>query len=210
LELLAEECVDLLNHEKGLGLHVSPTLFIEFHGPTKNHLADMSDMAQDICHQEGCHVFRVGLDRSERDRFMEARYGLGETIIQKHHDFSLMTIDVAVPVSAYPEMIALAREEARRAGILTAYIFGHAGDGNIHLVTGAKQGDPEWVKIHELNDRMVRKAINLGGTATGEHGVGIGKIKFMELEHGNALAWMKRLKSLFDPHGILNPGKMFP
>jgi D-lactate dehydrogenase (cytochrome) len=91
-----------------------------------------------------------------------------------------------------------------------AYTFGHAGDGNIHLVIGAKEGGPEWTKIDEANNRIVTKALAMGGTATGEHGVGLGKKKFMNLEHGKSLEWMKKVKFLFDPHGILNPGKMFP
>ena len=122
-----------------------------------------------------------------------------------------MVIDVAVPISAYPEMIAYAREVAEEAKGTTAYIFGHAGDGNIHLVVGAKPDDASaWEAIDELNRRMVEKALEMDGTATGEHGVGIGKRKFMPTEHGLSLAWMKRVKELFDPNGILNPGKMFP
>ena len=121
-----------------------------------------------------------------------------------------MVIDVAVPITAYPEMIAFAREERQKAGV-AAYIFSHAGDGNLHVAFEGRKGDEkEWALIERMNERVVSKALSLGGTATGEHGVGIGKKKFMEAEHGKGLIWMKGIKSLFDPNGILNPGKIFP
>lgn len=130
--------------------------------------------------------------------------------MRNHPDCSLMVIDVAVPITAYPEMIAFVREESKKTGI-PGYIFGHAGDGNLHLVFMGKTGDErEWGIIDQANQCIVSKALAMGGTATGEHGVGIGKRKFMEAEHGKSLEWMKRIKSLFDPNCILNPGKIFP
>ncbi len=210
LELLAQECIDLINREEDLGLNVLPTLFMEFHGPTQSQLSDTLEIVHEICLRKGCQEFRPGLARAERDRLLKARYGLGEMIRRNHPDQSRIVIDVAVPISTYPEMIAFAIEEARKVKTAMAYTFGHAGDGNIHLVIGAKEGGPEWAKIDEANNRIVTKALSMGGTATGEHGVGIGKTKFMTLEHGKSLEWMKKVKILFDPNGILNPGKMFP
>jgi len=211
IELLAPECIALINDVKGLGLTVSPTLFIELHGPTRQYLADAMEMAEAICRQEECHEFRPGLDRAERDRLLEARHSLGEMIPRAHPGEQRIVIDVAVPISAYPEIIAYARQEAGRIASATAYIFGHAGDGNIHLVVGAKRDDAAaWQSIDLLNQAMVTKALDMGGTATGEHGVGLGKRKFMPAEHGLSLAWMRKIKDLFDPNGILNPGKMFP
>lgn len=210
LELLSPECVELINSERALHLNVSPTLFMEFHGPTKNQLSDILNMVHDTCVQEECLEFRPGLDREERDRFMEARYALGEMIRYKHPDHTSIVLDVAVPISTYPRMIEFARQEVRTPKNAHAYVFGHAGDGNLHIVLGAKAGSEEWSIIEEVNNRIVMKALDMGGTATGEHGVGIGKAKFMEQEHGKALEWMKKIKTLFDPNGILNPGKLFP
>ena len=103
----------------------------------------------------------------------------------------------------------MAREESKKAEI-PGYTFSHAGDGNLHLVFMGKIGDKEeWTIIDRINERIVSKALAMGGTATGEHGVGIGKRKFMEAEHGLSLEWMKKIKNLFDPNGILNPGKIF-
>jgi len=210
LELLGPKCVTLINHEKNLGLDVSPTLFIEFHGPTENQLADVLSMTREICRQEGCTDFQSGLGRDQRDRIFKARHELGEMIVRNHPGCSVLVIDVAVPITAYPEMIASANEELQSTG-LTGYTISHAGDGNLHLNLIGKKGDKkDWDLIEKVSQRMVARALAMGGTATGEHGVGIGKRKFMEAEHGSSLEWMKGIKSLFDPRGILNPGKIFP
>jgi len=209
LELMAPECITLINKERDLGLKAAPTLFIELHGPGKEHLAEVTEMARDICRTMGCHDFMPGIGRKERNDLLKARYELSEMIKRNHPGRSHIVIDVAVPISAYPEIISLAREESQKAGI-PGYTFSHAGDGNLHLVFMGKNGDEkEWAIIDRVNERIVTKALALGGTATGEHGVGIGKRKFMEAEHGSSLEWMKKIKNLFDPRGILNPGKIF-
>lgn len=211
VELMAPECVELMNRFKQMGLTVSPTLFVEMHGPSRRQLAESLEIVREICQQEGSPEFRPGLDRAEKERLLEARYAMAEMIQQAHPDESRIVIDVAVPISAYTEMIQFARDEALKENEVTAYTFGHAGDGNIHLVVGtAKKNAKGWQAIDALNQRVVDKALALGGTATGEHGVGLGKRKFMPAEHGPSLEWMKKIKQLFDPHGILNPGKMFP
>ena len=131
-------------------------------------------------------------------------------IIRSHPDHGLLSTDVAVPITGYPEIITATHDEMATTG-LVGYTFSHAGDGNVHLVLTGKKGDKRaWELIEEVSTRMVSKALSLGGTATGEHGVGIGKRRFMAAEHGQSLAWMKRIKVLFDPRGILNPGKIFP
>ncbi|MGD2272505.1 MAG: FAD-binding oxidoreductase [Desulfobacterales bacterium] len=210
LELLGPECIALINREKALALQVSPTLFLEFHGPTQNQLADVLEITREICRQEGCRDFRTGLGRDERDRIFRARHEMGEMIVRNHPGCGVLVVDVAVPISAYPEMIAEARKTLVTTG-LTGYTISHAGDGNIHLNLIGKKGDKkDWDLIEKVSRRMVARALAMGGTATGEHGVGIGKSKFMKAEHGSSLDWMKRIKSLFDPRGILNPGKIFP
>ncbi|SPD75944.1 Glycolate oxidase [uncultured Desulfobacterium sp.] len=210
LELLAQECVALMNKERGLGLAVLPTLFIEFHGAGKNQLQESVDMAREICQSCGCDHFMSGIERPARDNILRARYEMAETIMRNHPGCSHTVIDVAVPVSAYPELISLAREEALKSGI-PGYVFGHAGDGNLHLILMGKTLDhAQRAIIDNVSNRLVIKAIQVGGTSTGEHGTGIGKRKFMETEHGASLEWMKKIKTLFDPNGILNPGKILP
>lgn len=210
VELLAPECVELINKEKGLGLSVSPTLFIEFHGPGRKQLEETVEIAHEICLSVNCSGFRAGIGRGDRDAFLKARHELAEMIMRNYPGRSHIGIDVAVPISAYPRIIAQAAKESRNAGI-PGYTFGHAGDGNLHLVFMGKTGDrKEWDVIDDINKRIVEEALAKGGTATGEHGVGIGKRKFMQAEHGAGLEWMKRIKGLLDPKGILNPGKIFP
>ncbi len=209
LELIDPECIEVMNEEKGLGLKVSPTVVMEFHGPHRNYLKEVMSMAEEICIAEKCNEFRPGLDRAERDKLLEARHRLGEMITRRHTGRAHIVIDVAVPITAYPDIIAFAREEKEKAGV-PGYIFSHAGDGNLHLVFMVDKNDKrEWSAIEQVNQNVVSRALSLGGTATGEHGVGIGKSRFMEQEHGMSLEWMKRIKKLFDPNGILNPGKIF-
>jgi D-lactate dehydrogenase (cytochrome) len=209
LELLAPECIDLISREHDLGLKVAPTLFMEYDGPSIQQLAEVLDMTREICEEVGCDAFRPGMGITERDRLFKARHELADIIMRNHPGCSHMAIDIAVPITAYPEMIAMAMEEKQKSGI-PAYIFSHAGDGNLHVAIEGKRGDEkEWAVIEEISGRMVSKALTMGGTATGEHGVGIGKRRFMAAEHGNSLEWMKKIKTLFDPNGILNPGKMF-
>lgn len=210
LELMSPDCIALMNSDKGLALPVSPTLFMEFHGASEAQLADVLRMAEEICEDEGGEEFRTGLGREERDRLFSARHELSEMIRRKHPDRTHATADVAVPVSTYPDVIAWSHTALQEAGI-PGYIFSHAGDGNIHLVFMGKTGDPEeWARIGRIYDSLVGKALEVGGTATGEHGVGLGKRKYMEAEHGDAVLWMRRIKKLFDPKGILNPEKILP
>jgi D-lactate dehydrogenase (cytochrome) len=167
-------------------------------------------MAEEICKENGSLAFTPGLGRDERNRLFEARHELGEMITRVHTDCRVQVIDVAVPITGYPDIISTARQKADEAGI-PGYAFSHAGDGNLHLcLAGRKDSEADWERINSISQYMVSKAIALGGTATGEHGVGIGKCKYMPDEHGRSLNWMKNIKSLFDPNGILNPGKIFP
>jgi len=210
LELLGPECIELMNEEENLKLAVSPTLIMEFHGATTSQLAEVLEMAEEICKSEGCRMFQPGVGRSERDRIFKARHALGEIIIRKHPDCGILVMDVAVPITAYGELVGTIREELG-ATDLTSYFISHAGNGNVHLnIAGLKNNREQWDLIDRISERLVYKTLDLGGTATGEHGVGVGKRKYMSSEHGASLEWMKRVKALFDPNGILNPGKIFP
>ena len=210
LELLGPECIELMNRDQGLALNVAPTIFMEFHGSTTSQLAEVLEMAKEICSAEGCTVFAPGLGRSERDRIFKARHDLGEMIIRNSPDSRILVVDVAVPITAYAELIRVIYEEMTGTNLAT-YFISHAGNGNVHFNILGKKGDRrQWDHIEQIVERLVARSLELGGTATGEHGIGLGKRKYMIAEHGSSLEWMKRVKSLFDPNGILNPGKIFP
>ena len=209
LELLGPECIELMNKQESLGLNVSPTIFMEFHGTTTSQLAEVLEISEEICKAEGCSQFEPGVGRAERDRIFKARHALGEMIPRNHPDCGIMVMDVAVPITAYSALIADIRKELAGTNLVSYYIS-HAGNGNVHLnIVGEKGNQKQWDLIKEISQRLVSKCIELGGTATGEHGIGLGKRKYMAAEHGTSLQWMKRIKSLFDPNGILNPGKIF-
>jgi D-lactate dehydrogenase (cytochrome) len=210
LELLGPECVELMNREANLALDVLPTIFMEFHGSTSRQLAEILEMAEEISAEQGCRNFKPGLGRSERDRIFQARHDLGEMLIRNHPDSRIKVMDVAVPITAYSELIDAINAEIADTNLATYYIS-HAGNGNVHLNILCQKGDrKQWDMIEEIVDCLVAKTLELGGTATGEHGIGLGKRKFMVAEHGSSLKWMQQIKSLFDPNGILNPGKIFP
>jgi D-lactate dehydrogenase (cytochrome) len=210
LELLTTEVVALLNRDSGLGLREEPTLFMEFHGASALALEEDIGPVQELCQEAGAASFQAGLGIAERNRLWEARYQTFESIKRAHPGLAPFIADVAVPISHYPEIIEYAGKVVRDYGVV-GYIFGHAGDGNLHLVF---MGDPQdkegWGKIEKANQAIVTRGLALEGTATGEHGVGIGKRRFMEREHGKSLELMRQIKALLDPQGILNPGKIFP
>jgi D-lactate dehydrogenase (cytochrome) len=210
LELVGPECIELMNQEENLNLNLSPTIFMEFHGTTTSQLSEVLEMAEEISQSQGCLNFEPGVGRAERDRIFKARHGLGEMIARNHPGCRILTLDVAVPITAYSELIASINTEMEGTNLVSYYIS-HAGNGNVHLSIAGKKGDrKQWDRIHHIAEHLVQKSLELGGTATGEHGIGLGKRKFMVAEHGSSLEWMNKVKNLFDPNGILNPGKIFP
>ena len=210
LELLDPACIAVINHERGLGLDVAPSVFVELHGTSLSQLEETMEVLTEVCRECGCTDFRPGSGRQQWGELWKARHELGEMIVRRHPGCGIQTVDVAVPLTAYPQLVSAARQALEGTG-LTSYIISHAGNGNIHLnLVGHNDDARAWEKIDAISNQLVLKALEVGGTATGEHGVGIGKKKYMAAEHGRGLQWMKQIKHLFDPNGILNPGKIFP
>lgn len=210
LELLDQETIAVVNQEGHLGLKETPTLFIEFTGGAETSLKEDLQKVEDICKANRSIGFESGVGRDERNRLWEARHQAYELIKRNNPGLSFLIIDTAVPISQYCQMVYFARETIKKYEI-KGYAFGHAGDGNLHLIIAGNFDDPDFIKRRDkANEEIVFHSISLGGTATGEHGVGIGKRRFMAQEHGESLQVMKRIKQLFDPNGILNPGKIFP
>jgi len=180
---------------------------MEFHASHVGAFESVLSTVREICHDSGAVDIRTTTNNAERLKLWRARHRTYETIVQRHPNQKVYISDVAVPISVYPELIAFI-ETYRRKHNITAYAFGHAGDGNIHICSPFTSDT--YQSIYEMNTEVVQKAISLNGTATGEHGIGIGKSRFMKMEHGVALDVMFQIKQSLDPNSILNPGKIFP
>jgi D-lactate dehydrogenase (cytochrome) len=209
MEFLDAETVKAINRDRQLSLEELPTLLMEFNGFSERGLEEEMAFVEDICRENNYTFLDKGLGAEERNRLWEIRHHTFESIKRNHPDLLPMIIDVAVPLSRYSEAVTFAKEAISD---LTAYVFGHAGDGNIHVTIMDRPDDQErWKVVEAANNRIVMKAIEYEGTCSGEHGVGIGKRKFMEAEHGRSLGIMRRIKTeLLDPRGIMNPGKKLP
>ncbi|HVO42923.1 MAG TPA: FAD-binding oxidoreductase, partial [Aggregatilineales bacterium] len=204
LEFVDRETIAAISREKGLGVSEAPTIIMEFNGTDDN--AGLLE-AREICKENGAISFSEASGLEARNKLWEARHHTYETLVRAHPDQAQLIMDVAVPLSKYPEVVLFATDVLAEFGVI-GYKFGHAGDGNLHINVLYRPDDPATIeRARHVNETIVKRAIELGGTATGEHGVGIGKRKFMDQQHGAALGVMREIKNLFDPHGILNPGK---
>jgi len=209
LEFLDAPTVQVVNQFRKLSLGEKPTLFIEFQGASATGLKEELEMIKEICHENQSFQFDSGIGREERNRLWEARYGVRESIKVNNPGFTPLVIDTAVPISKYSDMVEWGQKVIEKKG-LKGYAFGHAGSGNLHMeILGVPEEKTQWQMVREAEEEIVYFALECGGTATGEHGVGIGKKKFMKKEHGESLALMKQIKNLLDPNGIMNPGKIF-
>jgi D-lactate dehydrogenase (cytochrome) len=209
LEFLDAPTVQVVNQFKKLSLEEKPTLFIEFHGASAAGLKEELEMVKEICNESRALRFDSGIGREERNRLWEARYGVRESIKVNNPGFYPLVIDTAVPISKYSDMVEWGQKVVDKKG-LKGYAFGHAGSGNLHMeILGIPEEKAQWLKVREAEEEIVHFALEYGGTATGEHGVGLGKKKFMKKEHGESLTLMKQIKKLLDPNGIMNPGKIF-
>jgi D-lactate dehydrogenase (cytochrome) len=199
-----------LNREENLGFSETPTIIMEFCDASVSGLKERLTMVKDICEEVGSVSFDSGVGREERERLWEARHRLFEILVRCHPGQTWVLSDMGVPISGFPDMVYKARELNEKAG-LKGIINGHAGDGNIHTTYFFDEDDQETTdKVTAIVEELTELALSLGGTSTGEHGVGLGKQKYMLQEHGEeGVAVMQSLKNTLDPKGILNPGKIF-
>ena len=209
VELLDEDVVAVIGRHTNLGLPVLPTLLFEFQGSPEGAEA-VAGAATEIAADHGA-AFRRAAGPEERDGLWEARrLALGWARAERP-GARAWPGDACVPISALPEVIAATKADLASSPV-PAYLVGHVGDGNFHCVFMVRPEEPaEAAEVDRLNRRMIERALAAGGTATGEHGVGLGKRDFLEAEHGSgAVAAMRALKAAFDPLGLLNPGKILP
>jgi len=184
------------------------TIFLEFHGNQPGVAAEV-ELARDLAEAAGATAFEAATDAGERARLWEARHTMFFASNASHPGMDSLVTDVAVPISNLPDAVTAALADCAEHGF-DANLVGHVGDGNFHLTLYVEDDPARREAAQGIVDRMTYRALEAGGTATGEHGVGLRKLKYMEREHGASLSLMRRLKATLDPAGIMNPGKKLP
>ena len=208
IELLDETMIRGINAYSRLSYAEQPTLFFEFHGSAAG-VAEQAERAQEIAAEHGCADFQWATRPEERSRLWQARDNTLYAGLGLRPGAKAMITDVCVPISRLAECLLATQRDVLASGLI-APIVGHVGDGNFHLLILIDPDNAEELQRAEaLHHRLVRRALALDGTCTGEHGIGMGKIDFLEEELGGAVDVMRRFKHALDPHNLMNPGKIF-
>ena len=209
LELLDAATIGAVNAYKGTRYEEEPSLFLEFGGSRAGVEGDL-EAAQELARVEGCDAFQLEREQEARSRLWEARHHVLFALVHGSPGKLHKSTDVCVPLSDLPEAIRHARGLTEELA-LEAAIIAHAGDGNYHVLFMLDPADPsELGHAERLTNELVEWALARGGTCTGEHGIGLGKRRYLEQEHADLLPTLRALKQAFDPNGILNPGKVLP
>ena len=207
MELLDTLQIEACNKYSKLDLKEAPTLFFEFHG-TDVGVDDQIASLRTIAGEFGGADFAWADKLEDRNRLWQARHDAYYAGLALRPGCKGFSTDVCVPISKLAECILETQADVAESNIV-APLVGHVGDGNFHLVVVIDPDDKdEMSRAMALNSRLVERAISMGGTCTGEHGVGYGKIDHLEKEHGEAISVMRDLKRTFDPDNIMNPGKI--
>jgi D-lactate dehydrogenase (cytochrome) len=209
IELLDEAQIDAVNKYSKLDYPVQPTLFFEFHGTSERSVTEHAQLVQEIAAEQGGTGFRWATTTEDRAKLWRARHDAFWAALALRPGSKAWTTDVCVPISRLAECILETRKDLQDSSLL-APMVGHVGDGNFHLIFVLDPDNPaEFAQAKAINSRMVHRALEMGGTCTGEHGVGFGKMDYLPEEHGDALEVMKTIKRALDPDNRMNPGKMF-
>lgn len=207
IELLDERQIMASNAFSDLGLEETPTLFLEFHG-SEQTVEEQARIVSEIAATHGQRGWSFTTGTQERNRLWKARHDAYYADLALRPGAKGIPTDACVPISQLARVIAETRRDIDEAQVL-APIVGHVGDGNFHVIFLIDPDDPAELHIaQELNRRLVRRAQAAGGTCTGEHGIGYGKLEFMREEHGDGVEVMHAIKRAIDPLNIMNPGKV--
>ena len=210
IELLDEIELDAVNRRSGLAYAVAPTLFLEFHG-SEAGVVEQAEAVAEIAAEHGGGDFVWARGHEQRERLWQARHEGYEAVLALRPGAKGYVTDVCVPISELASCIAETRRDIEEEG-LVGPIVGHVGDGNFHVTFLVDPDDADEIRrVEDVTERMVQRAIALGGTCTGEHGIGYGKSRYLALERGEeAVEAMRAIKNALDPDGLLNPGKILP
>ena len=205
VEFLDRRSIAALNRFQDFGLTERPSLFLEVHG-SESAVEEVFDTAQSVCEErQGERILLPG----GRNPW-EIRHFTTRAIQALNPHAKTIRTDMGFPISRLPEVIDRSYAIAEHYG-LVLHTFGHAGLGILHALLREDPADEQrWATANRAKDEMVAYVLSLGGTASGEHGIGLGSQKYVAQEHGAALELMKGIKRVFDPKGILNPGKIWP
>ena len=198
-------CTDYSNLK---GYAAKPTLMFEFHG-TDASVREQAEMTGAIISEFDGGDFKWTAHAEDRNKLWQARHDAYYAALKLRPGRQGLATDVCVPIAQLAECLLETKRDIDQSGLL-APIVGHVGDGNFHLLLLVDPEDEEeMASVNAMNERLVHRALAMGGTSTGEHGVGYGKVDFMTAEHGDAISVMRAIKNVIDPDTIMNPGKVF-
>ncbi|NCQ24732.1 MAG: 2-hydroxy-acid oxidase [Rhodobacteraceae bacterium CG17_big_fil_post_rev_8_21_14_2_50_63_15] len=209
IELMDTDSVRAVNAYAAMGLPERPHLLLEFHGSPAS-VAEQAETFGAIAADHAASGFAQATRSEERTALWTMRHNAYYAILAARPGARAIVTDICVPISRLAQAIDETRADLTQAGV-QGPILGHVGDGNFHAILLVDETDPaEIARAQAASDRMVARSLALGGTATGEHGIGVGKLGYMEREHGAGWAMMGAIKQALDPDNILNPGKLVP
>ena len=209
IEMLNKDQMGIsIKYSKLKDIEETPTLFFEFHGSELSNNENIK-IVEEISKDNNGSSFKWAKDLEERNKLWQARWDVYYSVKALINNGRVYSTDVCLPISNITECVNYAEEQAKKFG-LRAPMVGHLGDGNFHVLLPF---DPEkkemYKKIREFNDLLIKKALELKGTITGEHGVGLHKKEYLLKEHGDNIPVMKLIKRSIDQNNIMNPGKIF-
>jgi D-lactate dehydrogenase (cytochrome) len=209
-ELLDAASIRAINAHSKLSLAEAPMCFFEFHG-SEAGVREQAEAVQAIAASHGGMGFAWSATPEERAKLWSARHAAYFACLAMRPNARVLSTDVCVPISRLADCIDATERDVAASG-LPVILLGHIGDGNFHLgINLDPAAHDEHARAEALNERLVERAIAMGGTSTGEHGIGLGKRAFLAAEHGAAAVQvMRTLKAALDPHGLMNPGKLLP
>jgi D-lactate dehydrogenase (cytochrome) len=206
IELMDDRLVDAVNRYARLELPVRPTLLFEFHGISEAVVAETAHLAEQLAAEHGGLGLSWETTPAGRERLWKARHDVYYAARALRPGSDVLTTDVCVPISRLAECIVATRAELDKSSF-TATIVGHVGDGNFHVQCMFAPEEED--EVEAFAAQLVERAQAMGGTCTGEHGVGLGKKKYLEAEHGPGLEVMRMIKNTLDTDNRMNPGKIF-
>ena len=209
IEMLNKDQMGIsINYSKLKDIEETPTLFFEFHGSELSNNENIK-IVEEISKDNNGSSFKWAKDLEERNKLWQARWDVYYSVKALINNGRVYSTDVCLPISNITECVNYAEEQAKKFG-LRATMVGHLGDGNCHVLLPYDPKKKEmYKKIREFNDLLIKKALELKGTITGEHGVGLHKKEYLLKEHGDNIPVMKLIKRSIDQNNIMNPGKIF-